>query len=107
MGRAAFCGLLRLPEAAGPSGRLASAAVEGAAARDRPRGGPAGPLANIVGIRRTMPNSRFVVVRAGLHTNSQFGCVPELIARFVDRGSARSLDISCARSATRPNFAYR
>jgi len=68
---------------------------------------PQDPLANIAGIRRTMPNSRFVVVRAGLHTNSQFGCVPELIARFVDRGGARGLDVSCARSATRPNFAYR
>jgi hypothetical protein len=54
-----------------------------------------------------MPHSRFVVVRAGLHTNSQFGCVPELVATFVDRGRARGLDVSCARSATSPNFAYR
>jgi hypothetical protein len=68
---------------------------------------PQDPLANIAGLRRTMRNTRFVVVRAGLHTNSQFGCLPDLVATFVDRGHTRGLDVSCARSAADPNFAYR
>jgi hypothetical protein len=49
-----------------------------------------------------MPNARFVVVPGGFHTNSQFGCLPALVARFVDSAGAARLDTRCVRDAVWP-----
>lgn len=45
-----------------------------------------------------------VVVPGGAHIVSHLGCVPELIRRFVERGSAAGLDTACVEKVTRPPF---
>ncbi len=49
-----------------------------------------------VGLRRAFPNGRLVVVPAAGHGVIGYGCVQELVARFVARGSATGLDARCA-----------
>jgi pimeloyl-ACP methyl ester carboxylesterase len=65
---------------------------------------PQDPLVNIAGIRTTMPNSRIVVVPGQGHTVGHLGCMPGMIARFLDRGSAAGLDVSCAKRVATPSF---
>jgi pimeloyl-ACP methyl ester carboxylesterase len=65
---------------------------------------PQDPFRNIEGIRQTMPNSRVVVVPGQGHTVGHLGCMPALIARFLERGSAAGLDVSCARRVAPPSF---
>jgi pimeloyl-ACP methyl ester carboxylesterase len=62
---------------------------------------PQDPLANIRDIAKTMPNTRFVLVPGGFHTNAHFGCLPSVVARFVDAGRAAGLQTSCVRTAVR------
>ena len=64
---------------------------------------PQDPIGNIAGLREAMPNARMVVAQGMGHGVGQFGCLPELVARFVARASAKALDTSCARKiAPRP-----
>ena len=63
--------------------------------------------ANLRGLRQAMPKSRIVVVPNQGHAIGQYGCLPELIARFIERGSAASLDVSCARKIAPAEFALR
>ncbi|MGZ4389691.1 MAG: alpha/beta fold hydrolase [Gaiellaceae bacterium] len=65
---------------------------------------PQDPLRNIEGIRQTMPNARIVVVPGQGHTVGHLGCMPAMIARFLERGSAAGLDVSCARRIATPSF---
>lgn len=50
------------------------------------------------------PRSRHVVVPGVAHNTSTSGCVPELISRFLEAGSAEKLDASCVRRIRRPPF---
>jgi pimeloyl-ACP methyl ester carboxylesterase len=50
------------------------------------------------------PGSRHVVVPGTGHNTTFTGCVPDLIARFVERGGAADLDASCVSSLRRPPF---
>jgi len=52
---------------------------------------------------RHFPRGRHVVVPGAAHNVSFTGCVPDLIARFVEAGSADGLDVSCV-PKTRPPF---
>jgi pimeloyl-ACP methyl ester carboxylesterase len=65
---------------------------------------PQDPPSSVAGARRTLPNSRTVVVPAAGHTAVQLGCMPSLAQRFVERGSARGLDTSCAARYVPPPF---
>ncbi len=50
------------------------------------------------------PRSRHVVVPGTGHNTSTTGCVPKLIARFLEADSAEKLDASCVRTVRRPPF---
>ena len=50
-----------------------------------------------------MPKARIVVAPGMGHGVGQYGCLPHLVARLVALGSAKKLDVSCARKiAPRP-----
>jgi pimeloyl-ACP methyl ester carboxylesterase len=51
-----------------------------------------------------LPNSVQVVVPGATHGVSAYGCVPDLIARFVSAGSASGLDTSCVAKGIRSPF---
>jgi pimeloyl-ACP methyl ester carboxylesterase len=65
---------------------------------------PLDPVANLRGRRRLFPHGRLVVVPGAGHGTIDYPCVQELVARFVDRGTAAGLDASCARHVTLPPF---
>jgi pimeloyl-ACP methyl ester carboxylesterase len=68
---------------------------------------PQDPVANLAGLRQAMPKSRIVVAPDQGHAIGQYGCLPALTARFVERGSAASLDVSCARKIAPAEFALK
>ena len=47
-----------------------------------------------------------LVERGQGHAVGQYGCVPSLVARFVERGTARGLDTRCVRKIPLPAFEY-
>jgi len=49
-------------------------------------------------------NVRHVVAPGTGHGASAWGCVPELVAEFVQAGSAENLDIACVEDLQRPGF---
>ena len=64
---------------------------------------PQDPIGNIAGLRDVMPNARIVVAPGMGHGVGAYGCLPHLVARLVALGSAKKLDLSCARRiAPRP-----
>jgi hypothetical protein len=68
---------------------------------------PQDPLANVGGIRKTMPNSAVAVVPGEGHTVGHLDCMPDLVARFLDRGSVHGLDMSCVKRISLPSFRLR
>lgn len=50
------------------------------------------------------PGAVHVVVPGAGHNTSTTGCVPDLIAGFMEKGSAAGLDASCVRKVRRPPF---
>ncbi len=65
---------------------------------------PLDPTANLRGWRRLFPNGRLIVVAGAGHGTIEYPCVQKLVARFVDRGTARALDAACARHVLQPAF---
>jgi pimeloyl-ACP methyl ester carboxylesterase len=55
-------------------------------------------------MRRHFPRNLHVVVPAAAHNASFTGCVPELIATFIDRGTGDGLDAACAATPAWPPF---
>jgi pimeloyl-ACP methyl ester carboxylesterase len=68
---------------------------------------PQDPAANIAGLGAAMPKARIVVLPEHGHGVGQYGCLPRLVALFVDRGSAAGLDVRCVRTTTPPPFVLR
>jgi pimeloyl-ACP methyl ester carboxylesterase len=68
---------------------------------------PQDPIDNIAALRKTMPNTAFAVVPGEGHSVGQYGCMPSLVARFLDRGSVHGLDLSCVRRVSLPAFRLR
>jgi pimeloyl-ACP methyl ester carboxylesterase len=66
---------------------------------------PQDPAANIAGLGTAMPKARVVVLPEHGHGVGQYGCLPSLVALFVDRGSAATLDVRCVRATKPPAFA--
>jgi pimeloyl-ACP methyl ester carboxylesterase len=56
-------------------------------------------------MRRHFPNSLHVVVPGAAHNASFSGCVPDLIAAFIDQGRGDGIDPSCAQRVAWPPFA--
>jgi pimeloyl-ACP methyl ester carboxylesterase len=67
---------------------------------------PQDPIGSLTGLRAALPNSRMVVEPGQGHAVGQYGCVPLLVTRFVERGSASGLDTSCARRIPVPAFMF-
>jgi pimeloyl-ACP methyl ester carboxylesterase len=65
---------------------------------------PQDPIGNLEGLTAALPNARVVVAPGQGHGVGQIGCLPDLVARFVARGSAKSLDVRCARRIAPPPF---
>jgi pimeloyl-ACP methyl ester carboxylesterase len=55
---------------------------------------PATPAAMVDHLRASLPNARAVIVRGGGHGVSEGGCLPGIVARFLDDPAA-PLDTSC------------
>ena len=68
---------------------------------------PQDPAGNIAGLGAAMPKARVVVVPEHGHAVGQYGCLPNLVALFVDRASAATLDTRCVRTIKPPPFALR
>ena len=68
---------------------------------------PQDPAGNIAGLGAAMPKARIVVVPEHGHGVGHYGCLPNLVALFVDRASAATLDTRCVRTITPPPFALR
>ena len=49
-------------------------------------------------------NVRHIIAPGTGHGASALGCVPELVAEFVQAGSAKDLDITCVEELERPGF---
>lgn len=52
----------------------------------------------------TLPNSKRIVVPGVGHGTTSIGCVPKLIAEFIEAGSAAEIDASCVEKHKRPPF---
>jgi pimeloyl-ACP methyl ester carboxylesterase len=65
---------------------------------------PLDPVANLRGWRRLYRNGRLVVARGEGHTVIDDGCTPAVVARFVDRGTARGLAVRCVARSPLPAF---
>lgn len=50
------------------------------------------------------PEALHVVVPGAGHNTSATGCVPDLIAGFIEKGSAAGLDATCVKTVRRPPF---
>lgn len=55
-------------------------------------------------MKKHFPGALHVVVPGTGHNTSMTGCVPDLIARFVEQGGAEGIDPSCVRKIRRPPF---
>jgi len=63
---------------------------------------PRDPPTNVRGWRNAFPNGRLVVVPHVGHGVISTECLQAVVARFVDRRSARDLDASCVRDVRPP-----
>ena len=68
---------------------------------------PQDPAGNIAGLGAALPKARVVVVREHGHGVGQYGCLPNLVALFIERASAATLDTRCVRTISPPPFALR
>jgi|CXWL01.1.fsa_nt_gi pimeloyl-ACP methyl ester carboxylesterase len=55
-------------------------------------------------MRANFSSSHHVVMPAGFHNVSFTGCLPDLIARFVETADPRAINPSCATGPKRPSF---
>jgi len=53
-------------------------------------------------VANTLPNSKLVVIQNATHWS--YDCVENLIAEFMDKGTAQGLDISCTDKIQRLPF---
>jgi pimeloyl-ACP methyl ester carboxylesterase len=57
---------------------------------------PQDPPANIADASLELPNSTTVIVPGQSHTVGHLGCMPSIIAAFIQAGSSAGLNVSCA-----------
>ena len=68
-------------------------------------GDPQDPPANLTAVTTQEPDARVVVVPAQQHVVGHLGCLPSVIADFLDTGRLADLDTSCvADTAPAPPF---
>ncbi len=86
-------GVLPADDAAAVNSRVPALVILGEA-------DPQNPPANVAAAAHDLPNSTTVIVPGEGHTVGRLGCMPDLVATFVERGSAAGLDASCATSSS-------
>ena len=69
-------------------------------------GDPQDPPANLTSIPSQQPNARVVVIPAQQHVAGYSGCGPQVIAEFVDAGTADGLDTTCLEQAAVPGLTF-
>jgi TAP-like protein len=69
-------------------------------------GDPQDPPANLTAIPSQQPNARIVVIPAQQHVAGYTGCGPQVIAQFVDAGTADDLDTTCIEQAAVPGLTF-
>jgi pimeloyl-ACP methyl ester carboxylesterase len=69
-------------------------------------GDPQDPPANLASIPAQQPNARVVVIPAQQHVAGYTGCGPQVIAEFVDAGTADGIDTSCIDQAAVPGLTF-
>ena len=67
---------------------------------------PQDPPSNLTGVAAQEPNSLVVVMPAQEHVVGHLGCGPALIAAFLDAGTTRGLDASCAEQRAMPGVPF-
>ena len=55
-------------------------------------------------VGQSLTNARAVVVPGVGHGTMAAGCVPDLIAEFIEQASAEGLDVACVEEIERPRF---
>ena len=70
-------------------------------------GDPQDPPANLQEVPSQQPKSRIVVMPAQEHVVGHLGCMPSLIAEFLEAGSVDQLDTSCVAAVPTPPLTFR
>jgi pimeloyl-ACP methyl ester carboxylesterase len=101
--RAAMCKYL--PQAVVPADDAAAVHTDTPVLWLAGDGDPQDPPVNLAMVPVQEPNSRIVVMPAQQHVIGHLGCMPSVIAAFLEAGSANQLDTSCvAQGAPAPPF---
>lgn len=98
----AWCG--EWPTASVPDGYNAPVAFDGPALLLSGDLDPVTPPSWGVRAGQHLPQSLHVVAPGSGHNVAMHGCIPSLIADFVEAGSAADLDVTCAADIQRPPF---
>ena len=69
-------------------------------------GDPQDPPANLTSIPSQQPNARIAVIPAQQHVAGYTGCGPQVIAEFVEAGTADGLDTTCLEQAAVPGLTF-
>jgi hypothetical protein len=69
-------------------------------------GDPQDPPANLTAIPSQQPNAGVVVIPAQQHVAGYTGCGPQVIAEFVDAGTADGLETTCLEQAAVPDLTF-
>ncbi len=70
-------------------------------------GDPQDPPANLSAVPSVEPDSRIVVMPAQEHVVGHLGCMPSVIATFLDAGTADGLDAACVAEGASPTPTFR
>lgn len=65
---------------------------------------PKDPPSNSAGVQQAMPNAKVLLAPGQGHGIATLGCVPTLIDRFLERGTATGIDTSCVKLTPLPAF---
>ena len=65
---------------------------------------PVDPAPNTAGFRAAMPNGKEIVVPGQGQQVAFLGCMPSVLARFLDAGTAKGLDTRCVSKISTPPF---
>ncbi len=70
-------------------------------------GDPQDPPANLAAVPGQEPNAAIVVMPVANHTVGHLGCLPSIIGKFLDTGTAQGIDTTCVARGADPNPAFR
>ena len=70
-------------------------------------GDPQDPPANLAAVPGHEPNAAIIVMPVANHTVGHLGCLPSIIGKFLDTGTAQGIDTTCVARGADPNPAFR